>query len=466
MRTVLIAASHAITLAVLASSALGAAPLQAGVAVADITPPIGYRLSGYFVERKSTAVHDPLHAKAIVFAQGDVRCAIVFCDLIAITYDVADRSRKLAAESTDIPAANIAVAATHTHTGPLYAGILRRHLHDAAVAREGRDPCESIDYPAFLVKRIAEVIAGARAALRPVDLAAGTAPQTPQVSFNRRFHMKDGRVQFNPGESNPNIVRPAGPIDPDVGILLVRDAERKAIATLTVFALHLDTTGGTEYSADYPYYLEESLRKSLGGELVSLFGTGTCGDVNHIDVHGRARRRAPELGAALARTVLDAIPKLQPVDRPALAVRSRVLTAPLQRYSDAQIAQAAKDLPLVGARKIPFLQEVEACKIMDLRLRGGTTLPLDVRAIRLGRDLAIVTLPGEVFVDLGLAIKRASPFKHTFVIELTNGDPAYIPTKKAFAEGSYEIVNSRLQPGAGEQMAQTATALLAELAAQ
>jgi hypothetical protein len=74
-----------------------------------------------------------------------------------------------------------------------------------------------------------------------------------------------------------------------------------------------------------------------------------------------------------------------------------------------------------------------------------------------------VTLPAEVFVELGLAIKAASPFKTTLVIELTNDSLGYIPTKKAFAEGSYETVNSRVQPGAGEAMVETAIRLLKEL---
>jgi hypothetical protein len=91
------------------------------------------------------------------------------------------------------------------------------------------------------------------------------------------------------------------------------------------------------------------------------------------------------------------------------------------------------------------------------------TLPLEVQAFRLSNDVAIVTLPAEVFVELGLAVKAASPFKTTLVIELTNDSLGYIPTKKAFAEGSYETVNSRVQPGAGEALVETAVGLLNEL---
>ena len=118
----------------------------------------------------------------------------------------------------------------------------------------------------------------------------------------------------------------------------------------------------------------------------------------------------------------------------------------------------------VGSREIPFLEQVETTKIVDLALRKSGSIPLEVQAFRLSPDVAIVTLPGEVFVELGLAIKRASPFKTTLVIELANDDPAYIPTRKAFAEGSYETVNSRVVPGSGERMVEVAIKLLKELA--
>jgi hypothetical protein len=104
---------------------------------------------------------------------------------------------------------------------------------------------------------------------------------------------------------------------------------------------------------------------------------------------------------------------------------------------------------------------------MDLvrlkRLWGGDIVPLEVQAFRLNDETAIVTLPSEIFVNLGLSIKAASPFKTTLVIELANNSVAYIPTKQAFLEGSYEVVNSRVERGTGEKLAETAVELLKEL---
>ena len=438
--------------------------LTAGLAVTDITPPSGYRMSGYFSERLSTGTSNPLHAKAIVLRQGDASAAMVFCDIIGLSLEVTSRARRQAAERTGIPATNILIAATHSHTGPLYFGALRKHFHDIAVAEHGSDPYEKVNYADDLVEKIAGAIAQADAAAKPVRLEAGSTEQR-NLSFNRRFHMKDGTVRFNPGVLNPDIVRVAGPIDPEVGMVLLREADgdNDAIAAIVNFALHLDTVGGTKYAADYPYYLEQSLRENNGDKFVLMFGTGTCGDINHIDVTKKERLKTDYIGKTLAETVKAKTKSLEMIAEPSLAVRSGIVEAPLQHFGPEKVAWARENIKKVGTRELSFLKQVEAYKILATKMRRGRTIPLEVQVFRLSRDVAIVGLPGEVFVDLGLAIKRASPFATTLVIELCQDAPGYIPTKKAFAEGSYETVNSRIAPGGGEMMAEAAIRLLKEL---
>ena len=341
--------------------------ISAGVAVADITPPIGYRMSGYFSERPSTGTHDPLQAKAIVWRQGDEQAALVVCDLCAVYATVTDPARTRAQQKTGIPASHILIAATHTHTGPLYFNALREHFHNKAVAKGGSDPCEKVDYPAQLTDKLVQVIADAQAAARPARLDAGTAEQQG-LSFNRRFHMKDGSVRCNPGSRNPDIVRPAGPIDPQVGVVLVRDAaDNRPVASLTVFALHLDTTGGTLYSADYPYYLEQALRQSLGDRLVSVFANGTCGDINHFDVTGRQTLKTQYIGETLAATVNASLPGLKPLTQPRLAVRSEVVQLPLRTYTPDEVALAEKAMDTLGTREKPVMDLVKAYEIMNFK---------------------------------------------------------------------------------------------------
>jgi hypothetical protein len=437
------------------AAAPAASGLRVGAAEVDITPPKGLRMSGYFHERLNTGTKDPLKAKALVLEQDGVRIALVFCDLIGVPAGVALRAREAAERRTGIPAGHISVSATHSHTGPLYFGPMHRILHERAVAAHGKDPV-AFDYGGFLAGKVAEAVAKAADALAPARLESG-AVKEPGLAFNRRFHMKDGTVRTNPGALNPEIVKAAGPIDPDVGLLLARGA-RGPSALLTVYALHLDTTGGTEYSADYPFALERELRNAMGPDFASLFGAGTCGNINHIDVTTKTRRKADEIGTELSKAVLAEVPRLSPVV-PSLAVANRRVEVPLQKCTAEEVERARADVGKVGGRDLPSLEQVRICTVLHLQ-DLPPVLPLEVQVFRIGRDTAIVTLPGEVFVEHGLAIKKASPFRHTLVVELANDNPAYVPTREAFAQGAYEVINSRVEPGGGEKLVEAAVGLL------
>jgi len=440
--------------------------LQAGMAEIDITPPIGYRMAGYFDERLSTAMHDPLKAKAIVLRQGRQHVALVFCDLVGLSLNVSSKARAQASRATGIPITNIVIAATHSHTGPLFDDVRRDDFHRAAIAEYGRDPQEKIDYPAFLISQLVEVIVKATANVHPAEVDAGITTQ-PGLPFNRRYYMKNGKVATNPGQLNTNIVGPAGPVDSDVGILLVKNSKSsEPVGGLTIFAMHADTTGGTEFSADYPYGIEQTLRKAFGSNYISAFAAGTCGDINHIDVSRKERFRgfdvAQKLGGRIGATFLAEVPNLKRIDHPALAVRTSTLTLSFQTVKLREIAEARVILDRLRDTNINFYAKVAAVKVVDLAQRGAN-YPAEIQAFRLDSDNAIVCVPAEIFVEFGLAIKAASPFKQTMVVTICNDRPGYVPTLKGFQEGSYEVINSRLKPGSGETMVEAAIKLLNQL---
>jgi hypothetical protein len=440
--------------------------LRIGAAEIDITPPVGHRMAGYFDERLAGGVHDPLKAKAIVIDQDGTQIAMVFCDLVGISLNVTTNARAEASQKTGIPYGNIVIGATHSHTGPLFDDVRRHYFHEAALAKYGKDPREKIYYPALLTNRLVKVIAKAQANLRPAELDAGIGKEE-HLSFNRRFWMRDGKVRFNPGILNTNIVRPAGPIDPDVGILLARELRTgRLFAGLTVFAMHCDTVGGTNYSADYPFYLQETLRAGFGKQFISAFGAGTCGDINHIDVSRNAPFKGPgmaeHLGTTLGKDVLDAHWDLKEMRKLSLATRSLTLDVPLRDLTPEAMADAKSKISKIGDPQTDFMAKVVAVRDLDLA-RRGPTCPMEVQVFRFSSDTAVVCLPCEIFVELGLAIKKASPFKNTIVISICNDRPSYVPTKKAFSEGSYEITNARVKSGAGEMLVDAAVKLLNEV---
>src|SRR5580765_737695 len=296
--------------------------LAVGAAESEITPPVGHRMAGYFDERLATGVHDPLKAKAIVIQQGQEKVAMVFCDLVGFALNVTTNARAQASRLTGIPVSNIVICATHSHTGPLFDDTRRYYFNQAAVEKYGKDPHEQIYYPDFLTERLVNAIVQAHKNLRPAMLEVGVATQE-NLNFNRRYWMKNGKVAFNPGQLNPNIVKPAGPIDKDVSILMARDAKtQNPFAGATVFAMHSDTVGGTLYSADYAYYLQQTLRQAFGSQYISGFGAGTCGDINHINVNEKTAFKgfamAEHLGTSLGKTVLEATNQLQKITAPSL----------------------------------------------------------------------------------------------------------------------------------------------------
>ena len=413
---------------------------------------------------------DPVYAKAIAFRQGRQQAALVVCDLVSVRGDVGVQAREAAARESGIPLENVCLSATHTHSNR--------------------------EQPDDLVERVARAVVQAQAAAGPARLQVGKGYRD-DLSFNRRYLMRDGTVMMNPGVLNPDIVRPVGPIDPEIGIILFRDADDKPVASLTSFASHTCSFKFDEHRnkdpydrrADYAYWLERSLREKFGPDFISVFGEGCCEDVGNIEVNRphayvKATRgqfmltdyvpkettappspsNARYVGEGLAEEIRAQVARLHD-ERPALAVRNEVVHVPLATYSDMDLAWArgAKD------QEVSWLTQFRIERILaleELRNKYGETLPLLVQVLRLGEGTAVVALPGEVFVEHGLAIKKASPFAHTLPIELCNEREhiASVPLRKSFCEGHFEIVYSRLECGAGEMLVDAAVRMLKGLA--
>lgn len=459
--------------------------LRVGVAEIDITPPAGFPMAGYYHERLAEGTIDPLKAKAIVFRDGETAAALVVCDLIGIATDLSREVRQRASEQTGIPESNIVIAATHSHTAPDYMKELYLYL--------ASDPQEELraQYIDSLINGPVEAIVQADESVQPAQLEFGSATQTTPVSFNRRFVMRDGSVQTWQNYSNPEVVRAAGPIDPEISLVAVRDLNSGALrGILSNFALHLDTVGGTEWSADYPYFIEQALRATRGTELISIFGTGCCGDINHVNPSSTERNTARVIGESLGATIISELENLTPAEDTRLWVGSQVVHLPLQEVGRQEVERSVEIVELVkGGGSVNFFEHVTAYKtlILDQMLHPepfvaaadhitwglshalagvGETLPVDVTVMTIGNDVAIVCVPGEVFVELGLAIKQASPYETTLVIELSNAvETIYVPHRAAYAGGSYEVTNSNLQPGGGEMLVEAALQLLRQSAA-
>jgi hypothetical protein len=431
--------------------------LRAGAARSCITPELGTHLCGYFHDRRATDIHDDLHAKALVLENEGEVIVIVVCDLIGLASDDMASVKEHAQLLTGIPRDRIFVSCTHTHYGP------------ASLAALGTPRDEA--YMERAAERIGDSVKLAQNRLRPAEIGVASTV-CPGETFNRRWHMRDGTVQMNPGYENPDALRKAGPTDPQVVILAVRDRERVPIAVLANYSLHY--VGGpahTSVSADYFGYFDRALQRMAGCQFAAIMANGCCGDTNNLD----ASRPEPEMphpyfqqqrvANVLASAVFGAWQGLRYYQYDS----DPVLGAATEMMTFRRRASSRKDLALAKNRLGGGIEALidDAAGDFRERIYARETLYVDaepleravpIMALRVG-ELGIVGLPGEIFVEYGLQIKQLSPFAKTMPVELANDFVGYCPTDKALSEGSYETRlarTSKAAPGTEAAMVEAA----------
>jgi len=417
--------------------------LKVGVGKSDITPPLGTALEGYYIERLATNVHDELFARAMIIDDGKKSMVLVVVDIIDVSPVGFPEARTRIQKEFNIPASNIIISATHTHTGPVF----------------------SEKYEKMLATKIFDATKIAFQNLRPAVIKSGIGKEE-NVSFHRRFLMKDGTVKFNPGTLNPDIVKPMGPIDPDVGIVYIETPDGEPIAVMVNFAIHLDTVGGTEISADFPYFISKVLKKVLGEETMVFFGFGTCGNVNHFNVNSpetlKGFGRAERIGYALAASVIREYPALEKQKIGSLQSENEILHLKIPEYTQEQLETAKINSKKESDHESSTPEIREAMKILRIQERKGKPIEAEVQTFGLG-DVAIVALPGEIFVELGLEIKKRSPYKHTIILTLSNNSIGYVPNAAAFDHGAYEVEVSEIAKGEGERLVESSIRLLEKM---
>lgn len=415
--------------------------LKAGAATLDITPPLGTKMPGLFHERRASEIHDPLHVRAFCVEGEGGAVAVAVCDLIGVKRVYLDRAKARVAEATDLTPDRVLISCTHTHTG----------------AMTGDDA-----YTEFLVDRIADAVRLAWARMEPAE--AGWARTTEdRLVFNRRYWMKGGGVRTNPGIGNPEALDPAGPVDPEVNALCLRRPGGPTLGLLANYSLHYVGAGDSEreISADYFGYFSRMIQQMRGESFTAALSNGACGDINNVDVKGGLRpdnrryQHTERVAAKVASAALWAWNGMAFVQDAPVGAAMEEVTLERRPVSEADLARAREAVE----RGTGTMEERGFAHHILRTAALPERLPTWAQALRVG-DLGVVGIPGEPFVELGLEIKRRSPFPQTCVIELANDTVGYLPTRKAFGEGGYEVVSSPYAPGAGEQLVEAAVKLL------
>ncbi len=420
--------------------------LATGAARVDITPPLGTPIPGLFHERRAQVIHDPLHVRAFIVEGEGSAIGVVVCDLIGVKREHIDQAKALIAASIPLPPDRVLVCCTHTHSG----------------AQTGDDP-----YTAFVVQRIADAVRLAWEARKPGEIAWGVGHED-RVVVNRRFRMRDGSVRTNPGSGNTDVVEAAGPIDPDVGVLSLRDDTGATIGLLGNYALHYVGGGDHEraVSADYFGWFSQFVQALHGETFVAALSNGACGDINNNDVLGGSRAKndryqhTKRVAALVASAAYWAANEMEYIDDAPVAGRMEEVSLKRRaRPTPDEVRQAQELAEQPGAT---MGQRASARRTLRSANEAADVVATWVQVLRVG-DLALVGVPGELLVRLGLEIKRRSPFGQTMVLELANDSVGYLPDTRAFDEGGYEPEASAFEPGVGEQIVAAAVRLLDEL---
>lgn len=414
--------------------------IQLGMCKVNITPYIGCPLGGFAARKDvSQGIHDELYAKIVVIEEREL-IVLVSTDLLCIPAEVVKKIRSLAAQRIGTREEWIAIAATHTHSGP-----------------ELRIDAKETPNPSYVQNLIDDIAGGIYAAWRvrePARIGIGSGT-IHGIGVNRRH--PDGL-----------------PVDPEVGVLRFDFESGQPGGVLINYTCHPVVLGPDNLliSADYPGYTTRLIERVKGDGAIVIFTNGATGDINTghsadlsalgYPIPGRTFERAEKLGTMLAGEVIKTLETIELKTEVTVAAKRKILSLELKELPTLEQVQnnvKAKQVVLnqVLAEGAPEKRVIKA-KVdklyAELLLENVThqaktpvmhSIEIELQAIRIG-NCALLTFPGELFVEIGLNIKKRSPFEQTYILGYTNGYVGYLPTVQAFQEGGYEAVSSRFTP--------------------
>lgn len=399
------------------------APLMAAVASADITPAAGLNLWGYSNRTHgATGKLDPLMAKALVLKQGETTVALVALDLGRTPEDpLLDELRADCKAQYGVE--NLFVTASHTHSAP---------------------SLESTDGPNTfgpqVVAAIGRIVGEAAARLAPVTIGIGRG--TADLAHNRRKYLPDGRVamQWRNAEREPTQ-----PVDKEFTVVRLDGPDQKPLAVLLHYACHPVVLGpdNYEYSADFVGQARSFIEERL--HTTCLYLQGGCGNINPYDDKTPLNQGGVELMQKMGRSLGDYVVKVAAQIKPAEATAPlKVLErqVPVRLRWDLQNPQVKAVLSAMYGRRF----DSYLAKILT-----GDSIAAKLTVLMLDDRLALVGMPGEIFVDFQLDLKQRSPIRDTLLVGYSNGYHAYFPTIRDAAAGGYGGKTATyVAPGAGE----------------
>lgn len=418
--------------------------MKAGFYECDITPPLGEFIPGNAAKFLADDVTDKLHVRAVVIEQNGEIAAMVAADILNLPVEMHDIVTKRIYEYTGIDSFRVCITANHNHKG---APILDSALYGGFADKAYRD---------VFYRLTADCVTLAYKRLKEVKVKFGK-KEVHGISFNRNYLFADGTLGTNMWKAEGIVGTLAG-IDPDVSVITF-EHEGKPIGSVINFACHQTCVKKRGYSGDFSCIMSKELKKLYGEDYVSLFMQGTCGDINQVDKDNFETTYAPEryieMGKILAKAVTEAMESSEYTDG-AVSVIKESISINTRTADDEYLMEEIPRLAKSNSMGLTRLRNLIAYNAAGV----APSFDLYIQGIKIGDDTCLYALPGEIYVNYGLDIKAKSPFKNNLVVELSNSNLGYIPTKEAFPEFNpksdlYEpslTVKSCLIPEAGQIM--------------
>jgi hypothetical protein len=452
--------------------------LSVGFARVDITPPLGSFMPGYYVDRRAKKILDPLQINMVAFSDGKTKALVAQYDTEALSDSVADMMRDAIVKATGVERDAIILHASHTHDG----GFLAQKIsHGSAAQADARATEVDRIYLDLCVSRSADAAVEAIADLRPATLSCGR-NVAKRISFVRRYLMKNGKVQTNPGTNNPDIVRAVGTADETVQVLRIDREGAKPICLIN-FQTHPDVVGGETITADWPGLTRKVFEAATMGEALCVVINGTEGDVNHcnvlplpgeenglhrdFDAADRGYDHAKHMANVLAASALGVWLKCASVEAGEIRFHVGNVRVPANKAKDTDeknlawanevwaLHEAGKDAEIsakYGCYEMELTTEVARAGRIRNMAKHADFHDLPITTIAIGDNVAFCGFPGEPFNDIGVAIRKDSPFKLTILSCLTNGSRGYFPFSDSYKQGGYESATSPFGPTVADDL--------------
>ncbi len=419
--------------------------LLAAAKEVDITPPVGTKLEGYIARKeKSRGIHDPLMGAVLIIQYGDQTIVLISLDFLVINAAVVHNIREAISSNLHIPANNILVACTHTHSGP--AGL----PHDNPLFDSEKDDC----LENLLVRKLAGAASWAFASMQPAVMRVG----------------HDSLEELGKNRNSPD-----NPLDSQLTVLTVENLQGEVIAIWANYGCHPTILGSDNLfvSADFPGAARQALKR-IYPEMVWLFANGASGDIStRFTRRGQGFEEVRRFGYLLAGSVLRAMQLSEPLSVNYLRSMVEPVSIPVRDFPPRERAELelktlteaweklkggnapASELRIAQTR----VEGAQAQLLMSQGFGNKKSISSEIQLIQLG-NLALITLPGEPFTRTVLDIKEQSPFELTSVVSYGNDYLGYFPDEESVKAGTYEALVSPFKPGAAEILRDSALKLL------